>query len=365
MDTKTIGFAGLGLIGGSIAKTIRRVHPDYRLIAYNRTTDSLVAAMQDGVINRATDNIDMSFSECDYIFLCMPVSKNIEVLKTIKDIAKEDCIITDVGSVKTTIHEAAASLGLESRFIGGHPMAGSEKTGYESSTDRLLENAYYIITPTDKTERKKLDDYVKLVSDIGAIPLVTSYDKHDNATAAISHLPHIIAYTLVNFVKRSDGEDGLMRRIAAGGFRDITRIASSSPDMWESICLENKGMILKSIDSYRALLNTVEEALVAENGSYLHEYFEESKNYRDDMPTGSKGILEPAYELYVDIIDESGAIATLATILASNNISIKNIGIIHNREFQEGVLRVEFYQAEAAEKAYQILTRYAYTIHKR
>ena len=149
MSDKTIGFIGLGLIGGSIAKALRRVHPEYRLIAYNRSRSSLVEAMSDGTINQATDVIDASFSECDFIFLCMPVSVNIQCLKKLKDLVPDTCVITDVGSVKSTIHEAVRELGMEARFIGGHPMAGSEKTGYASATDRLLENAYYIITPTD------------------------------------------------------------------------------------------------------------------------------------------------------------------------------------------------------------------------
>ena len=233
MAEKTIGFIGLGLIGGSIAKVLHRKHPRYRLIAYNRTKASLIAALADGVINEATDTIDAAFSECDYVFLCLPVSLNIQLLPRIAAIVPEECIITDVGSVKSTIHEAVKQNGLEGRFIGGHPMAGSEKTGYGASSDRLLENAYYMITPTAFTKQEKIDDYVQLAKDMDAIPMVLDYREHDRATAAISHLPHVLAYALVNQVQTSDNQDGLMRKIAAGGFRDITRIASSSPDMWE------------------------------------------------------------------------------------------------------------------------------------
>ena len=323
MSDKTIGFIGLGLIGGSIAKALRRVHPEYRLIAYNRSRSSLVEAMSDGTINQATDVIDASFAECDFIFLCMPVSVNIQCLKKLKDLVPDTCVITDVGSVKSTIHEAVRELGMEARFIGGHPMAGSEKTGYTSATDRLLENAYYIITPT-----------------------------------ALSN-------TLVNLVRTSDSREGLMRQLAAGGFKDITRIASSSPDMWESICLENQGQLLKVIDAYKASLEGISEAIRENRGDKLHCFFEEAKDYRDSMPMKMKGSIEPAYEIYVDLIDESGAIATIATILASNRISIKNIGILHNREFQEGVLRIEFYEQDAVEKATALLSKYSYIIHTR
>lgn len=365
MSSKTIGFIGLGLIGGSIAKALRRVHPEYRLIAYNRSKSSLVAAMSDGTLNQATDVIDASFADCDFIFLCMPVSVNIQCLKQLKELIPSTCVITDVGSVKATIHEAVRDLNMEDRFIGGHPMAGSEKTGYASANDRLLENAYYIITPTEHSNPEKVEELRTLVSQIGSLPIIIDYNEHDYATAAISHLPHVIAYTLVNLVKSSDNPDGLMRQLAAGGFKDITRIASSSPDMWESICLENSQQLLGIIEAYIQSLTQVADAISMQDSTYIHQFFEEAKDYRDSMPMKMKGSIAPVYEIYVDIIDESGAIATIATILASNNISIKNIGIIHNREFQEGVLRIEFYQSDSVERATALLSKFSYNIHLR
>ena len=362
MSEKTIGFIGLGLIGGSIAKALRRVHPEYRLIAYNRSRSSLVEAMSDGTINQATDVIDSSFAECDFIFLCMPVSVNIQCLKKLKELVPDTCVITDVGSVKSTIHEAVRELGMEARFIGGHPMAGSEKTGYASASDRLLENAYYIITPTPLSDPDKVEEMRQLVTDTGAVSIVLDYDEHDYATAAISHLPHVIAYTLVNLVRTSDNPTGLMRQLAAGGFKDITRIASSSPDMWESICLENKDQLLKVIDAYKSSLDDIAEAICRDQGEKLHHFFEEAKDYRDSMPMKMKGSIEPAYEIYVDLIDESGAIATIATILASNRISIKNIGIVHSREFEEGVLQIEFYEEEPSLRAADVLRQHRYQV---
>ena len=145
MNIRTIGFIGLGLIGGSIAKALRRVHPELQMIAYNRSRESLIAAMEDGTINQATDTLNESFAACDLIFLCAPVSVNIRCLQILKDIIRPDCLLTDVGSVKTTIHEAVNEIGLSRQFIGGHPMAGSEKFRYANASDRLLENAYYIL----------------------------------------------------------------------------------------------------------------------------------------------------------------------------------------------------------------------------
>ena len=144
----TVGFIGLGLIGGSVAKAIRRFHPDSRIIAYNRSLSVLETAKSEGVIDEICEQVDHRFGSCSYIFLCAPVSTNISYMKILKDYISPGCIISDVGSVKGMIHKQAAQLGLSRCFIGGHPMAGSEKTGYEHSRAGLLENAYYILTPS-------------------------------------------------------------------------------------------------------------------------------------------------------------------------------------------------------------------------
>ena len=137
-----------------MAKALRHVYPGCKIIVYNRGAKPRVMAMNDGTANIAVDCVDDTFRECDYIFLCTPVEKNVEYLSLLKNIIKDDCIITDVGSVKSNIHAAIKKLNMEKNFIGGHPMAGSEKTGYDFSNDRLLENAYYHVTPTDSVDNK-------------------------------------------------------------------------------------------------------------------------------------------------------------------------------------------------------------------
>ena len=186
-----IGFIGLGLIGGSIAKTLRKVHPEYKLMAYCRTKATIEEAIQEGVIDIALEERDDRFADCDYIFLCAPVSTNISYLPFVKGIAKPGCIITDVGSVKGEIHQAVETLGMTHQFIGGHPMAGSEKTGYSNATDYLLENAYYMITPGPDVEIATVSAFVDLVQSLKAIPMVLTYEEHDYITAGVSHLPHI------------------------------------------------------------------------------------------------------------------------------------------------------------------------------
>ena len=187
MSLQKIGFIGLGLIGGSIAKKLHALHPELTMIATAHHTETVADAYKEHLIVNNTPCELKDFADCDYIFLCTPTRKNIEYLQQLKDVISPDCIITDVGSVKTEIHREVEKLGLEANFIGGHPMAGSEKTGLSNASETLLENAYYIITPTGKSPAPAVEELTELVRSLGAIPLVLGYEQHDYATAAISH----------------------------------------------------------------------------------------------------------------------------------------------------------------------------------
>lgn len=363
--TYKIGFIGLGLIGGSIARAIRQYYPDSEIVAFDKNRETLALATQESIINVACTSIDDNFSHCDYIFLCAPVSYNTAYLKQLKSYVKGDCILTDVGSVKTSIHEEIIALDMESNFIGGHPMAGSEKSGFSNSKPVLIENAYFILTPSSKVPQEKIDAYSSFVESLKALPVILDYKQHDRITGTISHLPHIIASTLVNFVKDTDTKDELMKQLAAGGFKDITRIASSSPTMWQHICLKNGENIVQILDAYIEMLKDAKASVAEASEQKLYDLFETSKNYRNSIPEGSSGPIKKVFAVYCDIIDEAGGIATIATILASNNISIKNIGIIHNREFEEGVLRIEFYDEVSSHKAAELLQKYRYIVYER
>lgn len=365
MNTRKIGFIGLGLIGGSIARAIRQYYPDYEIVAFDKSKETLALAIQEGIITSSSSAIDDTFQRCAYIFLCAPVSYNTAYLKQIQHYLHEDCILTDVGSVKTSIHEEVIALGLEDYFIGGHPMAGSEKTGFVNSKAHLIENAYYVLTPSRTVSREKVDAYAAFAGSLKSLPIILDYEQHDYVTGTISHLPHIIASSLVNFVRDTDTSEELMKTLAAGGFKDITRIASSSPTMWQQICLKNQKNISEILGAYIALLEQTKNALDLADAQELYQLFETSKDYRNSMPDTSAGPIKKAFAVYCDIIDEAGGIATIATILASNHISIKNIGIIHNREFEEGVLRIEFYDEESSHRAVELLQKYRYIVYER
>jgi len=365
MPSSKIGIIGLGLIGGSLARAFRLFSPECVLTAFDADPTAADAALREGVIDYKRERIDEGFSGQDYIFLCAPVAANAGYLPQIKAFLGPETILTDVGSVKTHIHETIVREGLSRSFIGGHPMTGSEKTGFSNSKALIFENAYYIMTPEPETPPDMIERYKKLIESIHGIPIVMDCERHDKVTAIISHLPHIIASGLVNYVEASDDNDLYARRLAAGGFRDITRIASSSPDMWQQICLTNTDWIIRVLRGYEESLDGVIELLSNKDSKALYDFFENAREYRNSIPVKNVGPIERSYVLYCDLIDEAGTIATIATILATAGISIKNIGIVHNREFEEGVLRIEFYEQAPLDKAVTLLNRHHYTVYIR
>ncbi len=362
------GFVGLGLIGGSIAKAIRKYWPKADICVYNPSRDTLAEAIQDGVADRGLCSEDGPlsgdmFRQCDIIFLCAPVQKNAENLNALKGSLKNTAILTDIGSTKRDIQEHVEQAGLSHFFVGGHPMTGSERTRYHNSRASLLENAYYIVAPTPETPADKTDLMKEFVQQIKSIPLVISCPFHDYAVAGISHLPHVVSASLVNLVKTSDSEDAVMHAIAAGGFKDITRISSSSPVMWQQICMTNADNITKLLDNYIESLVRIRGSIADHNADQLYQFFDSAKNYRDSFDSTSSGARNLLHVLFVDIEDHPGMLAEVVTLLAVNAISIKNIGITHNREYQEGTLRVEFYSEADLIEAKDILTTRNYTLH--
>lgn len=364
-NTYSFGFIGLGLIGGSIAKALKLRYPDCRITAFSRSQAPLELAVTEGIVDVIASSIDgASFGRCDYIFLCTPVDNISVYLEKLAPVIHSSCTVTDAGSVKEAVHKAAHKAGLDSSFIGGHPMSGSEKTGYANSSALILENAYYIITPTEKTGDERLEKYAGIVSAIGAVPIIMDYRKHDRCVAGISHLPHLIAGSLVNLIHDSDSEDGMMKRLAAGGFKDITRIASSSPEVWEQICMNNTEAISDMLDRYINSLIEIKSHIAGNDGSYIYSLFEKSSKYRNSIDDASHSFVPRAYLLNLDIEDREGAIARVATLLAEHSISIRNIGITHNREARQGALCMEFYDMDSKLLAADILEKNNYRIYQ-
>ena len=351
-----IGIIGLGFMGGCIAKTLITSSKICSIIAFDNNIESLKQAKKDNSITEYTTYLE-DFKDTDIIFLCTPVGFISEYANRLKYIIKKDCIITDIGSTKNSIIQALEKIDVN--FVGGHPMVGSERTGYNTSNNYLFENTYYIITKNSNIEAtKKVETIVK---ELKAIPVTVEPEKHDYIVAAISHVPHVIAAGLVNLVKDLDDEKENLKTLAAGGFKDITRIASSDPTMWMHICSENKKEIIPILEKYIQTLNEIKDNI--NNSKNVYNFFDSSKKYRDSF-INKKVNGQALPTLNITIKDESGAIAKIANILADKNISIKNIGIVNNRETIDGALNIVFSSFEEQEKGYIILTQNNYIVSK-
>lgn len=366
MNTNTpsvIGFLGLGLIGGSIAKSIKKTFPDCTLIGYDTNESALNMAHTEGTLDIITTiSADSAFSQCDCIFLCAPVHFNIKNLSLLKPLIKDTCILTDVGSVKSDIAKAVKELSLSHTFIGGHPMVGSECSGFEAATDHLIENAYYFLTPSQDVPDEKITILQNFIAALGAIPIIYSPEDHDRTTAYISHIPHVIAASLVNLVSHADQKDGMYRELAAGGFKDITRIASSSPTVWEHILLSNPEHIVHGLTEYVESLQQMISAINNGDSKYIYDFFKEAGDYRNSIPNHKTSAISQSFALFIDIPDEPGMIRNVTDILSTHGISLKNITITHNREEAPGALYIAFYHQRDLEHAKSILTNSGYTI---
>jgi prephenate dehydrogenase len=367
MDEQTnlcVGFIGLGLIGGSIAKSIRRSFPKMEIIGFDVDEAALDLALKDGTPTKTVTSIE-SMGNCDYIFLCAPVQYNIGYLPILKDTMKDSCILTDVGSVKSDIYTAIHENDLDRYFIGGHPMVGSERSGYEAANELLIENAYYFITPSSTVSEDKITHYRNFLEALGALPIVYSPRRHDEITAYISHIPHVIASALVNLVAANEDEQGMLKRLAAGGFKDITRIASSNPVVWEHILLSNPDNVVTGLHAFIKELEDMAGYIEAKDSQHIYSFFDNARKYRNSVPERTTGIIRPNHEVYVDIPDEPGALAAVINSISDKDINLRNVGITHNREDTEGVLKICFYNSEDAVAAADILRSLQYNVYER
>ncbi|MGL4344221.1 MAG: prephenate dehydrogenase/arogenate dehydrogenase family protein [Cellulosilyticaceae bacterium] len=363
-----IGIIGFGLIGGSIAKALKKNNAQHStIIGYDHDKSSLELALSEGVLDQIATNTTTDFAGCNVIFIGTPVSSIPSIIKELIPYVGKDCIVTDIGSTKLEIVEEVQRIISESQkplyFLGGHPMVGSEKSGYQHAVSHLFENAYYILTPTSDTPDFIVFILQKLIERLGAIPLLLAPSYHDFATATVSHLPHIIASGLVHLVKDNDGSSRHLHTLAAGGFKDITRIASSNPTIWHNICISNKQQIQKVFGKYLDILNQFNDALSSEDDNAIYTFFDTARAYRDTFQDGVSGSLAKNHTLYVDAQDQPGIIASIATILSTRGINIKDIGIINHREFECGVLRISLDSRASLLEAHQVLTRHNYTIY--
>ena len=351
---KRVALIGVGLIGGSLGLALKRLGLCERIVGVSRP-QTIERAKAVGAVDEGVDYAHLRDGVCDanLVFLCTPISRIIELLPETLEAAPMGCVVSDVGSTKRTIVSLADAHGRDGvHFIGGHPMAGSEWKGVDAADPFLFQNAIYVITPGNGVPEAVCDRFASVIDRIGARILRLEPDVHDRIAAAISHLPQMMATALVGMVGRMDREDGLALQMAAGGFWDLTRIASSPFEMWRDICRTNADDIRSRIDQFQEALSGMRSRLEED---VLEEDFDFANKVRGSIPKDSKGFLNPLHEVLVVVEDRPGVISEVATALADASINIKDIEVLKVREGEGGSLRLGFGDADDSSQAARIL----------
>lgn len=350
-----IAIVGMGLIGGSLGLAINRKSLAGEVIGIGRNHQTLELALEYGAAHR----VSLSYGDlagCDLVIVGTPVGSTLGVLAEIAPYLSPGAVVTDVGSTKKKIVEGSRELVPEGTvFIGGHPMAGSEKEGISGADPYLFENAFYVLTPVDGTPAESLGRLIKLVEGIGSRPVLMDPLEHDLSVAAVSHLPHLMAATLVNCLFDLPGSEK-MSLLAAGGFRDTTRIAAGSPVMWRDIFIANKQFILEAITAFRSRLDEFQDAVESGDAPKIYDLLDRARILKAGMPARRKGYLPALWEIVVTVPDRPGVIAQMAGILGDAGINIYDIEILRIREGDGGTIRLAFSSGEEQERAVSLLT---------
>ena len=361
-NIKKITVIGLGLIGGSLALSLKSVNRDVFVTGYDVVADAMSIARYRNIIDRIADDYADAVKDADLVIIATPISEIIDVIKAIKEFLKAGTIVTDVGSAKENIvTEVNRILSPEIVFIGGHPMAGSENEGVLSARPDLFKNAFYILTPTENTKTEDLVSLHTLLTKIGAKVISINPVEHDEIVSLISHLPHILSTNLVKLAEEEQIEIKNLFKLCAGGFRDMTRIAASNPAMWVDITIENRKKIITAIDKYINSLQNFKEGLSRGDKDYVLKHYIEAREARTNLPKYVEKDISKLYELSVAIQDRKGVLSEITLAISSSGINIEDISIFHSTEFLGGgILKILVEGENAGEIAKKAVEKAGY-----
>ena len=361
---KKVAIIGLGLIGGSIALALKKHNKDIQIVGYD-FPDVLNKAVQRNAIDFRASSLKETVVAVELVILAVPINKILHFLSEIAPHLKAGTIVTDVGSVKQSIMQHALEiLPPNVLFIGGHPMAGSEKNGMHHADPYLFENATYALCPSplphSSNYTQQFKNFTALIEKIGARIIVLDAARHDQIAASVSHLPQLLATTLMTFVSRFHEDDFTYLNLAAGGFRDMTRIASSKFAIWKDIFETNGPQIIQALDGFNDEFQKVRMYFKASQIEALQDSFLQAQASRELIPKASKGFLTPLADVYVYAEDKPGFLYRLTEIIHNADINIKDLELLKIREGIEGVFRIGFENQTAGSAAITALKNAGY-----
>lgn len=366
----TVAVAGVGLIGGSIGLGVGRHRIARRVVGFDVDPVSLEAAHGMGIVDETWLSPGPWLEQVDLLVLAAPSGSILSLAELLVPHLKDGAVITDVGSVKGPVVAGMRRLlaeqerspgGRRLRFVGGHPMAGSERGGVLNADPGLLENAVWVLTPEADTDVEALALVRGFVTALGARPIEVSPEQHDELAATVSHLPYLAAVALTGLVDDGDDRD-LKMLLAAGGFRDLTRVASGDPHMSRDMVFSNREAVLDALRRFRERLAEL-ESLLSEPAGLLARA-EAAKRARDGIPIVRRGLLPSRYEATVAVLDQPGELARITRALADAAINIKDLEVLSVRE-SGGALRLAFDSSEQLRGAAEVLGAIGYQVRYR
>lgn len=361
----TVVIAGVGLIGGSIGLGLRQRGLARKVIGFDRDPAVLDAATGIGAIDEARLEPGPWLAAVDLVVLATPTQALGGLAASLLPHLRPTAIVTDVGSVKRPVLAALHGLigkgANRPRFVGGHPMAGSERAGVLNADAALLENAVWVLTPTAETDAAALAMVRGFVERLGARPIEIAAEQHDRLVATVSHLPYLAAIALTGLV--DGGEDrSLKMLLAAGGFRDLTRVASGDPRMSRDMVADNADAIRSALAAFRTELDAIEAIIDAPVD--LLERAESAKRARDAIPVVKRGLLPARHELVIAVRDRPGEFAHITAALAEAEVNIKDLEVLGVRE-SGGAVRLAFEDRAAMDIGREVLKAAGYQVHSR
>lgn len=359
-----VAIIGIGVIGGSLALAWKERLPKLHVIGYDKP-DILAQAQARGIIHESASSPAEAVENADVVFLAVPLSAMESTMTAIAPHLSPHTLVTDVGSVKQPVIQAARRiLPNGTRFIGGHPMTGSERSGLDGADAFLFENALYILC-TDEKDSHSYTALTSLVEGTGARVLPLDDIQHDRVVACVSHLPQLLAVSLVNVAADQNHLDPMTLQLAAGGFRDMTRIASSPFEMWSPVLQSNARDIEQALFAMIDALNHLRRQLSGDGTlEELRSLFEKACIVRKKIPQNSKGFMRPLSDVYVYAKDEPGVLAHITGTLFQQDISIKDIELLKIREGTGGAFRLSFASECAADAAVTALNSHGCRAHR-